>query len=143
MGEKRTPRQEEAWQTVETVIKDFASHDKIVISTPMWNFGIPYELKHYIDILVQPGVTFGLDSDFNHVGLLDDRPVQLVLTRSSPLPQGSPEDFQMPYLQHVLGFIGLRDVRTLLIEGTTLPEPARTEFVNDHCQQARLAAADF
>ena len=41
MGEQRTPRQEEAWQTVETVIANFASHDKIVISTPMWNFGLP------------------------------------------------------------------------------------------------------
>ena len=143
LGEEVTQEQAAAWQRVTKVIDEFAEHDKIVISTPMWNFGLPYELKHYIDLLVQPGITFGLDSDFNHVGLLVDRRVQLVLTRSSPLPEGSPEDFQLPYLQHILGFMGLSDVRTMLVEGTTLAEPARTEFIDEHCRQARLAAADF
>jgi FMN-dependent NADH-azoreductase len=143
MGEQRTPQQEEAWQTVKTVIADFASHDKIVISTPMWNFALPYELKHYIDLLVQPGLTFGMNAALEHIGLLDDRPVQLVLSRSSPLPENSPQDFLLPYLEHVLGFIGLHDVRVIVIEGTTLPQSARERLVEDFCESARAAAVDF
>jgi len=56
---------------------------------------------------------------------------------------GSPEDFQLPYLKHVLGFIGLRDVRVLVAEGTTLPQAAREELVARHCKRARAAAAEF
>ena len=142
-GERRTPAQEAAWDAVARVVADFAQHDKIVISTPMWNFALPYELKHYIDILVQPGLSFGVNADFEHVGLLEDRPVQLVLTRSSSFPEGSPEDFQLPYLKHVLGFIGLRDVKALVVDGTTLPQAAREELVAKHCKRARAAASDF
>ena len=143
VGEQRTAEQEAEWRLVESLVADFARHDKIVISTPMWNFGLPYELKHYIDLLVQPGLNFGMNDALEHVGLLEDRPVQLVLTRSSPLPEGSPEDFQLPYLKHLLGFIGLHDVRTLVIEGTTLPQAAREELVDRHCVRARAAAASF
>jgi FMN-dependent NADH-azoreductase len=143
VGAPRTPKQEAAWQRVEQVVADFARHDRIVISAPMWNFALPWALKHYIDLLVQPGISFGLDAALEHVGLLADRPVQLVLTRSSPLAEGSPDDFQLPYLKHILGFIGLHDVRSLLVEGTTLPQPAREEFVARHCERARAAAQDF
>ena len=143
MGDKRTPQQEKEWHSVEAVIADFAGYDKIVISTPMWNFGLPYELKHYIDLLVQPGLSFGMNAELEHIGLLDDRPVQLVLSRSSPLPENSPQDFQLPYLKHVLGFIGLHDVRAIVIEGTTLPRSSRENLIEEFCESARTAAADF
>jgi len=70
-----------AWTRIEAVERDFARFDKIVLSTPMWNFSLSYRLKHYIDRLVQPGLTFGLDTPMQHVGLLADRPLQLILTR--------------------------------------------------------------
>jgi FMN-dependent NADH-azoreductase len=143
VGERRTPEQDAAWKAVAEVVSDFAGYDKIVISTPMWNFALPYELKHYIDLLVQPGLSFGVDASFAHIGLLDDRPVQLILTRSGSLPEGSPEDFQLPYLKHVLGFIGLRDVRAWVVEGTTLPEAQRQELVARECEKARAVAEDF
>jgi FMN-dependent NADH-azoreductase len=143
VGEERSAAQIAAWARVETVIEDFARFDKIVLSTPMWNFSLPYRLKHYIDLLVQPGITFGVDSEMQHVGLLKDRPLQLVLTRSSPLPEGSPEDFLLPYLKHVCSFIGLRDVRALVIEGTTLPAEAREKFIAEQCERARVAGASF
>jgi len=143
VGETRTPAQEEAWGRVERVVADFARHDKIVISTPMWNFHLPWELKHFFDLLVQPGLSFGVNDAYEHVGLLEDRPVQLILSRSSRFPEGSPDDFQLPYLKHVLGFIGLHDVRVLVVEGTTLPRPAREELLAGYCEKARAAAVRF
>ena len=143
VGDALTPEQEQGWKRVTDVIADFASYDKIVISTPMWNFSVPYALKHYIDLLVQPGITFGLNDAFEHIGLLVDRPVQLILTRSSAFAEGSPEDFQLSYLRHVLKFIGLEDVRALVVEGTTLPSDARTAFIENKCVAARAAAAEF
>lgn len=143
IGEPLTPTQIAAWDRVLAIVETFASHSKIVISTPMWNFALPYRLKHYIDLLVQPGVTFGLDDAFEHIGLLDDRPVQLILTRSSAFTDDSPDDFQLSYLTHILGFIGLHDVKSLVFEGTTLPDDQREEFLTRACEQCRLAAAGF
>lgn len=142
-GESLSEFQLEGWQSIRAVVDDFISYDKIVISTPMWNYSIPYELKHYIDLLVQPGLTYGLDEDFNHVGILADRPVQFILTRSSPLPEGSPEDFQLPYLKHIFGFMGLKDVRVMIVEGTTLPQDKREDFLVRHCKRAVTFAEDF
>ena len=143
LGETRTPEQEAGWHIVQSFVEEFAAYDKFVISTPMWNFGLPYELKHYIDLLVQPGLSFGVNESGEHTGLLRDRPVQLVLSRSSPMERDSPEDFQLPYLKHVLGFIGLRDVRTLVVEGTTLPQAPRDDLIARYCEKARALALDF
>ena len=144
LGEQRSPAQDVAWQSVTQVIEDFERHDKIVISTPMWNFGIPYRLKHYFDILVQPGISFGVNAAHEHIGLLRNRPVQLVLTRSSPLPPGSPEDFQLAYLEHILNFIGLRDVNALVVEGTTLPVTAdRDALIEQESGKARTLSRNF
>ncbi|MEE9416094.1 MAG: NAD(P)H-dependent oxidoreductase [Acidimicrobiales bacterium] len=143
LGEPTTAAQDEAWVEVVALVDHFKSHDKIVISAPMWNFSIPYRLKHYIDLLVQPGLSFGLDDSFEHIGLLEDRPVQLIISRSSTFPVDSPDDFQLPYLRHVLGFIGLTDVRALLVEGTTIPDDAREEFLTRHCARARREASNF
>ena len=143
LGEPLTADQEAGWSRITRVIDDFTRHDRIVISTPMWNFGLPYALKHYIDILVQPGISFGVNAAHEHIGLLQDRPVQLVLTRSSPMPEQSAEDFQGPYLQHILSFMGLNDVRVHLVEGTTLPQAAREELMSRQCDIARALASDF
>ena len=47
-----------AWAGVRAIVDRFKSADKLLISVPMWNFGIPYALKHYIDVITQPGLTF-------------------------------------------------------------------------------------
>jgi len=54
-GEEHSEQDRAAWRAVEAIIEEFKAADKYVLSIPMWNFGIPYRLKHYIDILVQPG----------------------------------------------------------------------------------------
>jgi FMN-dependent NADH-azoreductase len=56
-GKQPTPEQKKAWEAVEKVIDRFKSADKYLFSLPMWNFGIPYKLKHYFDVIVQP--TYG------------------------------------------------------------------------------------
>ncbi len=143
-GKQLTTEQRAAWERVEATIRDFDAADKIVLSTPMWNFSIPHKLKNYIDILVQPVLTFGFDAEKNeHVGLLRDRPVQLILTRSST-EEGSPGDFQLPYLKFVLAFIGLQDVRALVAQATTQPDAARrASYMEKQCERARAAALDF
>ena len=53
-GQESSEDELRAWTRVEDVIADFKAADKYVLSVPMWNFGIPYRLKQYFDVLVQP-----------------------------------------------------------------------------------------
>ncbi len=43
-----------AWEDIIKHIEKFLSADGYVISAPMWNFSIPYYLKDYIDVILQP-----------------------------------------------------------------------------------------
>ena len=74
-GAKRT-----AWDRIVEVAERFRSADHYVISTPMWNGGVPYRLKLYIDILTQPGVLFGFDPKTGYFGLLKDKSATIVCT---------------------------------------------------------------
>ena len=71
----------EAWNRVVQTIDHFKSADKYLLSVGMWNFSIPYRLKQYIDVIVQPGLTFGMTADGGFEGLVTGRPAQLVLAR--------------------------------------------------------------
>jgi len=117
---------ERAWKRVIGVIDRFKSADAYVISCPMWNFGIPYRLKQYIDLIVQPGLTFRFSPEEGYVGLVTGRPAVLVLARGgaySPPAETAGLDFQRPYLQTILGFMGFRDVRDIVIEPTLQDGP--------------------
>ena len=56
-GQAFARTQKQAWRSVEKIIAQFAVADRYLFSLPMWNFSVPYKLKHYIDLIVQPGYT--------------------------------------------------------------------------------------
>ena len=119
-GQESTEAQRRAWADVEAVIEQFKSADKYVFSVPMWNFGIPYRLKHYFDVLVQPGYTFSFDPEKGYTGLVTDKPVVAVYARGGEYTTSETAhlDMQKPYLGTILGFIGLTDVRSIVVEPT-------------------------
>ena len=57
-GQDHSEEELAAWEPIAEVINQFKSANKYVMAVPMWNFSIPYRLKQYIDIIVQPGYTF-------------------------------------------------------------------------------------
>ena len=57
-GESHSAEEASAWEEVVRIFDRFNAADKYVLSVPMWNFGIPYKLKHFIDVIVQPGLAF-------------------------------------------------------------------------------------
>ena len=101
-----------AWEEIKAHIARFLAADIIVISTPMWNFGIPYKLKHYIDIVWQPGFMFKY-TETGPVGLAAGRKVIVVSTRGGDYTPGTPAeayDQITPYLKTVLGWAGITDL---------------------------------
>ncbi len=111
-----------AWQEVIRVIDRLKAADILLISSPMWNFSIPYKLKQFIDIVVQPGLTFSFSEQEGYKGLLTGRHAVLCLARGSDYPAGSPVesmDMQKSYLELILGFIGYDKVHRIIC-GPTL-----------------------
>lgn len=122
-GEPVTPSQREAWRAIERIADHFKSADKYVLSVPMWNFSIPYVLKHYIDLLVQPGLTVSFTHDEGFKGLVTGKPALTILARGASYAAGSPLanwDQQSEYLRNVLGFIGFTDIKSILVEPTVM-----------------------
>jgi FMN-dependent NADH-azoreductase len=93
----------------ERLIAELEDADAIVLATPIYNFSVPASLKAWIDLVARARRTFRYGDDGPR-GLLADRPVYLVVA-SGGTRMHAEVDFATPYLQHVLGFLGLRDVR--------------------------------
>jgi FMN-dependent NADH-azoreductase len=140
----RTPDEAALWEIVRREISYFDQAEKLVISSPMWNYTIPYRLKHYLDIIVQPGETFGFDmTRMAHVGLLKNRPAKLILTRSSARA-GAYYDFQLPYLTYILAHMGIHEVSALTADQTFgLTAAQREAYIEQFCRRARTEAGAF
>lgn len=120
-GKSHSKEELQAWSEVEKVIEQFTSADKYVIALPMWNFSIPYRLKQYIDILVQPGYTFSYSEDAGYQGLVVGKPMLVVYARGGEYPPGSETeafDLQKKYIELIFGFIGFEAIRSVVIEPT-------------------------
>ena len=120
-GKSHTKEELEAWRDVERVIEQFTSADKYVLAVPMWNFNIPYRLKQYIDLIVQPGYTFSYSDDTGYTGLVTGKPLLVVCARGGEYPAGTEAeafDLQTKYIELIFKFIGFEDIRFLVIEPT-------------------------
>jgi FMN-dependent NADH-azoreductase len=121
--------QRDSFAAAERLALRFSLADRVLISTPMWNFGIPYKLKQWFDIVIQPGLTFRFDPAQGYSPLLKDRPTIVILATGSDFVTGMNRgriDMATPYLREALRFIGISDVRFVPIGPTTGPiEPIR------------------
>jgi FMN-dependent NADH-azoreductase len=124
-GENPTAEQTRAWKAVEAIIAEFISADKYLLAVPMWNFGIPYRLKHYLDILLQPGYTFSFSPEKGYEGLVKGKPCMIAFARGGDYHEADPNavDFQKRYLELALGFIGITDIRSLIVQPTLMGGP--------------------
>ncbi len=132
-----------AWQAVSAVIDRFKAADAYVVSSPMWNFSIPYRLKQYIDVIVQPGLTFSYARDRGYEGMVSG-PAVILLARGGAYGPGSGMetlDYQRPYVETVLRFMGIAEIETIVLEPTVASGPeAGQQILQRACEQARAAA---
>lgn len=135
-----TADQQRAWGEVEKIAHHFMSFDKFVFSVPMWNFIIPYVLKHYIDIIAQPGVTFGRTPEGSIEGFLKGKKVMCIYAAGSPYDEGSPiahADFVRPYLKWIFHWIGIDDAQFEMVAPTTRGDEIASEALllsTDRCR---------
>ena len=121
-AEQRSPEQAARVALDDALIAEVQAHDTIVIGVPMYNFGIPVQLKAWIDAIARAGVTFRYTAT-GPEGLLKGKTVILALARGG-IYRDTPNDSQVPYLKSVLGFLGITDVRCVYAEGLSMGEEA-------------------
>lgn len=117
-ADKRTPGQAARVALDDALIAEVQSHDAIVLGVPMYNFGVPVQLKNWIDAIARVGVTFRYTGQ-GPEGLLNGKTVYVALARGGRY-RGTANDSQVPYLKTVLGFLGLTDVRFVYAEGLAM-----------------------
>lgn len=134
-GLERTPAQVDAWSRLEALAQRFQVADVLLFSVPMWNFGVPYKLKHLIDLVSQKDILFTFDAS-GFGGLLTGKKAVVVSARGLSYASGtatpaSEFDFQDAYMRRWLSFVGVTDVKSILVEQTLMgpdaDEAARAE----------------
>jgi FMN-dependent NADH-azoreductase len=121
-GNALTETQEAAWAQIRCLAERFFRADTLVFSVPLWNFGIPYKLKHLIDVISHKDVLFTFDG-VRLNGMLGGRTAVVIYTRG--LDYGSDShtpaalfDHQRPYMETWFRLIGIMTVHTIIAERT-------------------------
>ncbi len=101
----------------------FVNADKYVFVTPMWNLGMPSRVKTYIDTICVAGKTFTY-TEKGPQGLLQGKKC-LHIHASGGFHAKDPMNHADPFLRDILHFIGIKDYRSLIVEGhAALPDKA-------------------
>lgn len=111
---ERSEAQREALALSDRLIGELRLADAMLVTVPMYNFGVPAAMKAWIDLVCRARETFAY-TEQGPQGLLQDRPVTLVLA-SGGVPMGSAVDFASDYLKHMFGFVGISDVSLVSAE---------------------------
>jgi FMN-dependent NADH-azoreductase len=126
----RSPEQAARVALDDATIAEVQAADVVVLGVPMYNFGVPAQLKNWIDAIARAGVSFRYTAN-GPEGLLTGKKVYVALARGG-LYRNTPADTQVPYLKNVLAFLGMTDVEFIYAEGLAMGAEA---------EQAALASA--
>ena len=122
------------WNRIQELIGRFQRANRIVLGLPMWNFSIPYKLKQLIDLTAQRNYLFTYDGK-EYGPSLNIPKALVVYTRGSAYRENTPIppsfDHQAPYIDFWLRMIGVREVRSLVVDNV---------FQDDAQSAARVAA---
>ena len=125
-ADARTAEQRLQLALSDSLVAELESADTVVISLPVWNFGIPSALKAWVDLVARVGLTFHYTEN-GPVGLLNGKRAILAVA-SGGTKVGSEIDFATTYMRHVLGFIGITDVE--IIAADAMAVDADTALAN-------------
>ncbi|MDH4324478.1 MAG: NAD(P)H-dependent oxidoreductase, partial [Betaproteobacteria bacterium] len=123
--EARTPAQAAAVGYSDALIAELKAADTIVLGLPMYNFGLPSQLKAYFDHVARAGVTFKY-TEQGAVGLLTGKRAYVFAARGGRY-QDTPRDTQTAYVRDFLAFLGITQVGFVYAEGLAMGEAAKTQ----------------
>ena len=142
-----TDAESHTWNRILELMGRFQRANRIVLGLPMWNFSIPYKLKQLIDLTAQRNYLFTYDGK-EYGPLLDIPKALVVYTRGSTYREGTPIppsfDFQAPYIDFWLRMIGVRELRSVVVDNAWNKDDAESAASLAAARQAvERIAGDF
>ena len=135
--EERTPEQRAVIAYSDALIEELRRADVLVLGLPMYNFGVPSQLKAWFDHLARAGETFTY-TEKGPVGLLTGKKAYVFATRGGLYGD---DHSQSEFVRQFLGFIGITDVEFVYAEGLAISPESRNNSVSAaQAQSLRLAA---
>lgn len=117
-ADQRSPAQAARVAQDDARIAEIQAADVLVLGVPMYNFGIPAQLKNWIDAIFRARVTFCY-TEHGAEGLLTGKKVYVALSRGG-IYRDTGNDTVVPFLRAVLGFVGMTDVQFVFAEGLAM-----------------------
>jgi len=137
--DQRTPEQARRVALDDALIAEIQNADHVVLAVPMYNFGIPVQLKAWIDAIARAGVTFRYT--VNGVeGLLQNKQAYVIQTFGG-IHRDSVNDSQTSYLRTVLGFLGISNVSFIYAEGLARGADIQQQALDSAEKQIAAVAA--
>ncbi|MBU2704979.1 NAD(P)H-dependent oxidoreductase [Zooshikella marina] len=126
--EERTELQKNAVKLSDRMVDMLLDSDLLVISSPMWNLGLPSVLKAWFDHITRAGRTFMFTETGSKIGLVPDRKVYIVVASGSIFSNGPfvSHDQFTPYVNVAFQYIGITDLNFVRVDGTH--DPLTREF---------------
>lgn len=110
-----TPDSKE-WDAAVRTFERFDSYDRYLFSVPMWNAGVPYKLKQFIDVVSQPAMVFGVHPETGYTALLSGKRAAVIYTSAVWGPGLGSEfgtDFHSTFFGDWLRWAGVTDVQEI------------------------------
>ncbi|MFC1747687.1 FMN-dependent NADH-azoreductase [Pseudomonadota bacterium] len=138
-ADQRTDEQKQQASYSDQLIAEVQAADALVIAAPMYNFSVPSVLKAWFDHIARAGVTFTY-TDEGPKGLLIGKTAYVITTRGG-LHKDKSSDSQVPFIQNILGFIGIDDIRVIYAEGLNMGGDARDKGLAEARESIHQLAA--
>lgn len=122
-------KQRTVYEELLGVFERFNAADEYLVAAPLWNFGVPYKLKQYIDVLTMPGSLFGFEPETGYIGLLKAKRAMCIHTAAiymPGLPKSYGTDHMTSYLADWFAFAGVEDVTSRWYYGSKMRSEAET-----------------
>jgi FMN-dependent NADH-azoreductase len=129
----------------DALVAELRRADVLVLGLPMYNFGVPSQLKAWYDHVARAGITFRYTAN-GPEGLLTGKKAYIFAARGGEYAAGG-DDWQARFVRVILGFVGITDVELVLAEGLAISEARREASIvqarsalRKLVQERRLAA---
>jgi len=119
------------WTHLTEITNRFTAADHYVFNVPMWNSGVPYRLKQYIDIITQPGFLYGFAPETGYYGLLSGKTATVIVSSAVWAPGVDARfgrDFHSGYLEWWLHKIGVKDAKFIRYQPSMLTADPAAQF---------------
>ncbi|MBY5924822.1 MULTISPECIES: FMN-dependent NADH-azoreductase [Halomonas] len=138
--EERSEQQRELALRSDERLDELLAHDVVVLAVPMYNLGMPSQLKAWFDRILRAGKSFKYTEN-GPVGLIEGKRAILLGARGGQYA-GSELDTQTPHIRHLLGLIGISEFEAVYAEGLNMGDEIKEAALTQaHAEIAALVEA--